>query len=266
MEWRTYLESRKRVVRATEDALRRHALKDLSLAETGEISKIRLHPADLATDAQEVAALGALSEKNIKILQDIDDAMDRLSRGDFGRCLSCGENIVEDRLKIVPEARYCASCEAEISIATSAQASRQLQTLGHLKVSDVMQEHPVTAREDESIDAVAQLLSEYNVRHLPIVDQDGNVQGIVSDRDLLKVVWKVSPGLALRRAENAWSHRRVSEIMSKTPETVDAETELVDAGLTLLENKFGALPVVEGGRLVGIITESDFVRLVCQTV
>jgi CBS domain-containing protein len=56
----------------------------------------------------------------------------------------------------------------------------------------------------------------------------------------------------------------VREIMVTEIETVDPDTPLVEAAETLFENKIGCLPVVEGNRLVGILTESDFVRRFVQ--
>ena len=52
----------------------------------------------------------------------------------------------------------------------------------------------------------------------------------------------------------------MSQVMSKTPETISPDTKLNDAATILLENKISCLPVVEGNHLVGIITESDFVK------
>lgn len=142
--------------------------------------------------------------------------------------------------------------------------SKNLGALGEIWVGDVMKTNPICVNSKESIDVAAGLLSDNNIRHLPVVDSDGNLQGILSDRDLLGAVMKTRPWILQDRLDNSWTQHRVREFMTKTPETVTADVDLTEAGNRMLENKISCLPVVEGNRVVGIITESDFVRLICE--
>ncbi len=111
--WRKLLEARREILFSSEEVLKKNVLTELSAAATGEISNIRLHSADLATESQELDILGTLSEKNLKGLHDVEDAMDRLEQGSFGQCVSCGGPIMEERMKAIPEAKYCVDCAKE---------------------------------------------------------------------------------------------------------------------------------------------------------
>lgn len=144
------------------------------------------------------------------------------------------------------------------------ELSQILESIGQVWVSDVMQKNPIAINQNENLDTATGLLSDNNFRHLPVINNDGDIQGIISDRDLLNAILRIPPGQLLDRIENPWNTAKVSSVMSKTPETVSPDTNLMEAGAILLENKISCLPVVEGDHLVGIITSSDFVRLVSQ--
>lgn len=147
---------------------------------------------------------------------------------------------------------------------TVQELSEILDSIGQMWVSDVMQKNPITVNASESLDTATGLLSDHDFRHLPVVNRDGDIVGIVSDRDLLNTILRIPPAKILDSIENPWHTTKVSTVMSKTPETVTPDTSLLEAGSILLENKISCLPVVEGNHLVGIITSSDFVRLVSQ--
>ncbi len=149
---------------------------------------------------------------------------------------------------------------------TVQELSKVLDSIGQVWVSDVMHQNPTTVGLNESLDTATALLSDNNFRHLPVVNRDGDIEGIISDRDLLNAMLRVPPGQILDRIENPWNTATVRSVMSKTPETVTPDTNLLEAGTILLENKINCLPVVEGNHLVGIITSSDFVRLVSQGI
>jgi RNA polymerase-binding transcription factor DksA len=114
IHYRTLLENRKKAIYANEESLKRKAFYELLPEDTGELSKIRLHPADLATDTQEVEILETLSARNLVAIQEVEAALERLENGTYGQCLSCHEPITAARLAIIPETRHCIDCEQEI--------------------------------------------------------------------------------------------------------------------------------------------------------
>jgi CBS domain-containing protein len=130
-----------------------------------------------------------------------------------------------------------------------------------LTVADIMTTQVLTLAAGEDLQAAERLMQEAGVRHLPVVDDQHRLVGLVTHRDVLRfspsqaeVPAALSAGLAALR---------VGQVMARTLVTVRPETPLADAARTLLSKKFGCLPVDDpDGRLVGILTESDFVALV----
>jgi predicted transcriptional regulator len=128
-----------------------------------------------------------------------------------------------------------------------------------LKVRDLMTEE-VSALSTEDTALVAwDLMEEKHIRHVPVVE-DGVVVGLLSERDLLRNALAGAVELPVSAQRDYLRGIRIEEIMTSVPYTVEPESELAEAGRMLLEFKISCLPVVEGETLVGIITESDFVR------
>jgi CBS domain-containing membrane protein len=127
-------------------------------------------------------------------------------------------------------------------------------------VRDLMTEKVYTLGPGDNLVALEDLMDARRVRHVPIVDRDGDLVGLVTNRDLFRNVLGRLDDLPMSVERDLLRGRRVREIMTTEPETVEPETRLADAASILLENKIGCLPVVEGTHLVGILTEADFVR------
>ena len=130
-----------------------------------------------------------------------------------------------------------------------------------MKVRNLMTEHVFSATPDDTLLLVRDLMWEENIRHVPVVDADRELVGLVSHRDLLRVnsgVEGTPPG-----ANRPFRLQRtlVRDAMNAGVETTDPDTDIREAARTMVENKYGCLPVVSGGRLVGILTEADFVKL-----
>ena len=102
------------------------------------------------------------------------------------------------------------------------------------------------------------------IRHLPVLDEDGELVGVVSHRDLLHGALASVLGYGSRGRHKLMNTILVKEVMTNNPTVVAPDTPLGEAARIMSKNKFGCLPVVEGLRLVGILTESDFVRLMAE--
>jgi CBS domain-containing membrane protein len=132
-----------------------------------------------------------------------------------------------------------------------------------LKVRDLMTEVVLSVHPDDTVEKVYDLMNERGFRHLTVVDADGDLVGLVSHRDLLR-------HSAIERAEvptflvrEILRRTRVEEIMTSEVETAETDLPLSEAAQVMFENNFGCLPVLESSKLVGILTESDFVRYFC---
>jgi CBS domain-containing membrane protein len=131
-----------------------------------------------------------------------------------------------------------------------------------IAVSDAMTGRVYTVEPDDPLSLAWEVMRERGVRHVPVLDAEGDLVGLVTHRDLLRASLVEQNDLP-RVIERALLERtRVADVMVQNVETVSPDDELPDAARLMLEQKFGCLPVVEGRRLVGILTESDFVRWV----
>lgn len=107
---------------------------------------------------------------------------------------------------------------------------------------------------------VLALLAKHHIRHLPVVDADGVLRGLISDRDVLGRAMGPMSWLGTHELEQALSEMTAREVMTDELRTVSSDAPLVQAARILLATKFGCLPVVDDGKLVGIVTEADFVQ------
>ena len=121
-------------------------------------------------------------------------------------------------------------------------------------VRDCMTQDPVTVRPESDPLAAVALLKCGSFRRLPVVDEQGNLVGIVARSDLEVFLSKAgSPGVLKRQ-------HRVEQVMERSVVTVSPDCPLEEAANLMVTHKIGSLPVLEDGRLVGIVTETDIFR------
>jgi CBS domain-containing membrane protein len=99
------------------------------------------------------------------------------------------------------------------------------------------------------------------IRHLPVLDTDGAVMGVVSQRDLFRGALARTLGYGAHAQQKLLDILYVKDVMTNEPATIGPDELLSEAARRLYEGKIGCLLVVEDGNLVGILTEGDFVRL-----
>jgi acetoin utilization protein AcuB len=104
------------------------------------------------------------------------------------------------------------------------------------------------------------LMAERHIRHLLVVVDDGRLAGIVTDRDIRLNMPSPATSLSVWEVNYLIAKLTVGEVMRTSVISVDPERDAREAARILLEHKIGALPVVDRGRLVGIVTETDFLR------
>jgi CBS domain-containing membrane protein len=128
-------------------------------------------------------------------------------------------------------------------------------------VRDLMTRDVATLGRNESLRTADDVMRLGRIRHLPVVDEDGALAGIVSQRDLFHS--------GLLRALGYGSHARgqaldtlvMKEAMKTEVCTISPDAKLAEAARLMLERKIGCLVVLDGGKIVGILTEADFVKL-----
>ena len=130
-----------------------------------------------------------------------------------------------------------------------------------MKIKDLMRTNVVTLQAADVLGVADDIMSMGRIRHLPVVDPNNRVIGIVTQRDLYKA--SVSSVLGFERAkEHEWLGKvRVRDIMTTNVITIGAEAGVVEAVDKMIAGKIGSLPVVdEDGKLVGLLTETDCLR------
>lgn len=130
-----------------------------------------------------------------------------------------------------------------------------------ITIEEFMTSEPYTLRETDSINDAWEIMIGRHIRHIPIIDDENHVQGLITQRDVLAAT---EPG-AIREAKSA-SHKlksdvTLAEIMIRDVKVIHKEDSLRQAALYLQSHKFGCLPVISDGSLVGIITDSDFIDI-----
>lgn len=127
-----------------------------------------------------------------------------------------------------------------------------------MTVGDRMTKDVLTVKRDKSIRRPWELVEEKRLRRFPVIDGDTLV-GIITDRDLRNATASSVVLTEKKYHDFLLDTVKVESVMTPNPRTVSPDTSLIDAARIILDMKVGGLPVVEEGRLVGIITETDLV-------
>lgn len=129
------------------------------------------------------------------------------------------------------------------------------------RVGELMTKNVIAARDTDSLETAFQIMIDNNVRHVPVVNDEDELVGVISERDLLRIT--VDDDLKIAVTEQGGQFLAdvaVQRAMSVEPETASEDMALADACQTMLDNKFDCLPVVRGQSLIGILTTADIVR------
>jgi CBS domain-containing protein len=130
-------------------------------------------------------------------------------------------------------------------------------------VGDVMSKPVFTIRVDKHLRAVDEIMKWAHIRHVPVVDPQGRLVGIISHRDVLGAAVSTL-AVKISEAERA-QHLAASEVrqvMRKPAATIGPTAPVQEAARLMRSNKIGCLPVLSGDKLVGIVTAADLLGLV----
>ncbi len=121
-----------------------------------------------------------------------------------------------------------------------------------ITIDEIMTTNPYTLSETDTLEDARTLMTEKKIRHIPITDQDKKLQGLVTQRDILQAT---DPDAQQQDGV------KLADIMIKHVSVINTSDSLRQAALFLQSHKYGCLPVVGDDRLVGIITDSDFITI-----
>jgi CBS domain-containing membrane protein len=126
-------------------------------------------------------------------------------------------------------------------------------------VREIMTTNPHTLEADDVLDLADDLMSMARIRHIPILD-GGELVGVVSQRDLFYSALVKALGVEQREQKDLMKTFRARDVMIQPVITIWQSATVTEAARLMAENKIGCLPVVEGKRLVGLVTETDILR------
>ncbi|MGB0723374.1 MAG: CBS domain-containing protein [Gammaproteobacteria bacterium] len=121
-----------------------------------------------------------------------------------------------------------------------------------LTARDCMTPHPITVRPDQEVLEAVQLLTGKRISGAPVLDQVGNLVGVLTEKDCLRV--------ALDAGYHGTYGGKVSEYMSHEVATIDVDTPVVQVAEMFIERPFRRYPVTDGGRLVGVISRRNILE------
>ena len=128
-----------------------------------------------------------------------------------------------------------------------------------MRVKDLMNGPPITIAPDTPVLEARRVMQTRAIRHLLVLEH-GRLVGIVTDRDIRLNMPSPATSLSVGEVNYLLARLTVREVMTTSVIVVEPDRSAQDAATLLVTEKIGALPVVDGERLVGIVTETDFLR------
>ena len=123
--------------------------------------------------------------------------------------------------------------------------------MGATHVRDIMSDHVVTISSDDSLSTVEDIMT---------LGHAGQLVGVVSERDLLRASLSNLSAFGTEQRRAFLQVVEIKRVMSSPPIVIAPDASVEEAALVMAERKIGCLPVVEGGRLIGMLTETDVLR------
>ncbi|HTF32621.1 MAG TPA: CBS domain-containing protein [Myxococcota bacterium] len=141
-----------------------------------------------------------------------------------------------------------------------------LKASSPMYVRDLMSHEVTSVRRNDRLSLVDDVMRLGRVRHLPVVDDEDETKivGLVSLRDLFRGSLARALGYGTRAQQKLLDMLVVKEVMTTELVTTTPNTPLTEAARLMAQRKLGCLPVIEEGKLVGILTEGDFVSLAAK--
>ncbi len=130
-----------------------------------------------------------------------------------------------------------------------------------ITVKDLMSDELYTLKSTNTIHQAKELMLKNRIRHIPIIDDDGKFMGLLTKQVILAVSVSALADIDTQERDELESHVPISEVMITDVVVAEENTNLSKAAKFLLEQKHGCLPIFKDGKIIGILTESDFVRL-----
>jgi len=134
-----------------------------------------------------------------------------------------------------------------------------------MTIRELMTGGLITVRPETSVRQARDLLAKEKIRHLLVTGPGGVLAGIVTDRDIRLNLPSRATSLSAQEITHLLSKLTVGEIMTRSVVTIGPDRPAREGAQLMLDHKIGALPVLDDGHLIGIVTETDIVRAFVRT-
>ena len=131
-------------------------------------------------------------------------------------------------------------------------------------IADRMKKNPVTATPEMSISEASAKMKAEKVHRLPVLDDEKNLVGVISEKDILLAAPSPASTLSTYEINYLLSRLKVRNIMSRNPATISSDTTIEEAVKLMVESDLSCLPVMENGYLVGIVSNSDLFKILLE--
>ena len=133
-----------------------------------------------------------------------------------------------------------------------------------MNVLDIMTPKPTAICKTDSLSNALKIMEEKKTRHLIVVEADGKLVGIISDRDCKEAMASPYAIYDSKRADSFAQKILVQRIMTQTPICVSPQSSVQESAQLMIEKHFNALPVMQDGNVIGIITSTDLLKVLAQ--
>jgi CBS domain-containing protein len=131
-------------------------------------------------------------------------------------------------------------------------------------ISKIMTGQVITVDAESPLPDVYRIVKENSIHHLPVL-RDGKLAGIISRTDLERVSFVNDPH-AKNVVSAMWDFLRTENLMTRSPLTIQVHETIKDAAAVFVEGKIHALPVVDSGKVVGIVSTTDMIRYLLESM
>ncbi|MBI3993489.1 MAG: CBS domain-containing protein [Candidatus Lambdaproteobacteria bacterium] len=133
-----------------------------------------------------------------------------------------------------------------------------------MKVEELMMRDIIAAKETDSLNTAMKLMKENSIKHLPIVNKDNKLVGIVTDRDIKRASASDATMLEVHEMLYLLDKVTLAQVMTRNPVSGSPVMTMQEAAATMVKNKIGCLPVTIGGKLEGMLTVTDFLKFLAN--
>lgn len=129
----------------------------------------------------------------------------------------------------------------------------------NIPVSEIMTKDPITVRPDQSLYEANKLFGQHHIRHIPVVEK-GHLIGMISQTDLLRISYADLDEKDDAVVPAIYEMFNIGDIMTRVPVFVDVHSTIKETAQILARQSFHSLPVLDQGKLVGIVTTTDLIN------